>query len=259
MNLLYSIISLIICCWTTASAQYSYSLEDVNPNSPEYGNMVGPSYFQGKVVLHYFGAFTWGTCTARFGELNAICQDLKNQGQEVELVGVSKSSWSNGLANWTGQGSASICIDQNPYQVWNNWGANQRDLFITDLDGNVVYQQNITSGIPNDLSDVITTYLQLNKIQLPTKLKLNQNYPNPFNPITTISYELASDGFVKVSIFDMNGKEVKTLIENTQVSGKKSVIWNATDNSHKPVSAGLYIYKIQNMGITKTRKMVLLK
>ena len=57
----------------------------------------------------------------------------------------------------------------------------------------------------------------------------------------------------------MNGKEVKTLIENTQVSGKKSVIWNATDNSHKPVSAGLYIYKIQNEGITKTRKMVLLK
>ena len=174
-------------------------------------------------------------------------------------MGISRSSWSNGLANWTSQGSASICIDQNPYQVWNNWGANQRDLFITDLDGNVVYQQNITSGIPNDLNDVITTYLQLDKIQLPTKLKLNQNYPNPFNPITTISYELASDGFVKVSIFDMNGKEVKTLIENTQVSGKKSVIWNATDNSHKPVSAGLYIYKIQNEGITKTRKMVLLK
>lgn len=259
MKGLHLIISTIIYFWTTASAQYSYSLEDVNPNSPEYGNMVGPSYYQGKVVLHYFGAFTWGTCTARFGELNAIYQVLKNQGQEIELVGVSKSSWSNGLTNWTSQGSASICIDQNPYQVWNEWGASQRDLFITDLDGNVVYQQNITSGIPNDLNDVIFSYLQLDDIHLPNKLKLNQNYPNPFNPITTISYELASDGFVKLSIFDMKGMEVKTLIENTQVSGKKSVMWNATDDNDKPVSAGLYLYKIQIKGETKTRKMVLLK
>ena len=133
---------------------------------------------------------------------------MKNQGQEIELVGVSRSSWSNGLANWTSQGPASICIDQNPYQVWDEWGASQRDLFITDFDGNVVYQQNITSGIPSDINDVILTYLQLDEIQLPNKLKLNQNYPNPFNPNTTISYELASDGFVKLSIFDMKGIEI---------------------------------------------------
>ena len=250
---------LIIFLSTLLFAQSNYSLEDVNPNSPEFGSMVGPSYYEGKVVLHYFGSFTWGTCTTRFGELNEIYQSLKDQGQEVALIGVSKSSWSVGLGNWTSQGSASICIDESPYQVWDNWEASQRDLFITDQNGTIVYQQNITSGVPDDINDVILDYLQLEEVNLPTKVKLNQNYPNPFNPITKISYEMPSDGFVKVSIIDMMGREVKTLVESSQVSGMRSVTWNATDNNDQPVSAGVYLYKIQTRGITKTRKMVFLK
>ena len=172
---------------------------------------------------------------------------------------MSKSSWSVGLGNWTSQGTASICIDEAPYQVWDDWEASQRDLFITDQSGNIVFQQNITSGIPDNINDVIMGYLNLSDDELPSEFKLNQNYPNPFNPITEISYELASDGFVKLSIFDMKGREIKTLIENIQLSGKRSVIWNATDNNYQPVSAGLYLYKIQKKGITKTRKMVLIK
>ncbi len=106
---------------------------------------------------------------------------------------------------------------------------------------------------------MILDYLQLEDVNLPTKVKLNQNYPNPFNPITKISYEMPSDGFVRVSILDMMGREVKTLVESSQVSGMRSVTWNATDNNDQPVSAGVYLYKIQTRGITKTRKMVFLK
>ncbi len=209
MIYLRQLIYLIILFSTLPFAQSSYSLEDVNPNSPEFGSMVGPSYFGGKVVLHYFGSFTWGTCTTRFGELNEIYQSLKDQGQEVALIGVSKSSWSVGLGNWTSQGTASICIDEAPYQVWDDWEASQRDLFITDQNGTIVFQQNITSGIPDNINDVIMDYLKLIDNELPSEFKLNQNYPNPFNPITEISYELASDGFVKLSIFDMKGRALK--------------------------------------------------
>ena len=106
---------------------------------------------------------------------------------------------------------------------------------------------------------MILDYLQLEEVNLPTKVKLNQNYPNPFNPITKISYEMPSNGFVRVSILDMMGREVKTLVESSQVSGMRSVTWNATDNNDQPVSAGVYLYKIQTRGITKTRKMVFLK
>ena len=70
---------------------------------------------------------------------------------------------------------------------------------------------------------------------------------------------MPSDGFVKVSIIDMTGREVKTLVESSQLSGMRSVHWNATDNNDQQVSAGLYLYKIQTRGITKTRKMVFLK
>ena len=106
---------------------------------------------------------------------------------------------------------------------------------------------------------MILDYLQLEEVNLPTKVKLNQNYPNPFNPVTKINYEMPSDGFVKVSIIDMMGREVKTLVKSSQVSGMRSVTWNATDNNDQPVSAGVYLYKIQTRGITKTRKMVFLK
>ena len=109
---------------------------------------------------------------------------------------MSKSSWSVGLGNWTSQGTASICIDEAPYQVWDDWEASQRDLFITDQNGNIVFQQNITSGIPDNINDVIMDYLKLIDNELPREFKLNQNYPNPFNPITEISYELASDGLL---------------------------------------------------------------
>ena len=106
---------------------------------------------------------------------------------------------------------------------------------------------------------MILDYLQIEDVNLPTKVKLNQNYPNPFNPITKISYEMPSDGFVKVFIIDMMGRQVKTLVESSHVSGMRSVTWNATDNNDQPVSAGVYLYKIQTIGITKTRKMVFLK
>ena len=59
------------------------------------------------------------------------------------------------MANWVNQGNAPICIDASPYPVWNDWEANQRDLFMTDMNGQLVYKQNITSGIPANIIDII--------------------------------------------------------------------------------------------------------
>ena len=95
--------------------------------------------------------------------------------------------------------------------------------------------------------------------KLPTKYSLNNNYPNPFNPLTTISYDLPEDGFVNVTIYDMLGRQVKTLMDQTQDAGYKSLIWNATNDYGKPVSAGIYLYQIQAGEYNSTKKMVLLK
>ena len=88
---------------------------------------------------------------------------------------------------------------------------------------------------------------------------LNDNYPNPFNPLTTINYNIPGDGFVNITIYDMMGRVVKTLVNTSQTAGFKSVQWNATNDRNEPVSAGLYLYTIQAENFRQTKKMVLLK
>ncbi len=88
---------------------------------------------------------------------------------------------------------------------------------------------------------------------------VSQNHPNPFNPITIIKYKIPSDGLVNIAIYDMNGKLVKTLLNQLQTAGYKSIQWNSTNNKDEPVSAGLYLYTIQTGEFMQSKKMLLLK
>ena len=93
----------------------------------------------------------------------------------------------------------------------------------------------------------------------PLIYKLQNAYPNPFNPVTTLSYDLPEDALVNVTIYDMVGRQVSTLISSQQSAGYKSVQWNATNSAGQPVSAGVYLYSIQAGEFRETKKMVLLK
>ena len=95
--------------------------------------------------------------------------------------------------------------------------------------------------------------------QLPHAFNLYNNYPNPFNPVTTICYDLPEDALVNITIYDIMGRIVRTLINSQQNAGFKSIQWNATNDAGSPLSAGLYLYKIQADNFVQTRKMVLLK
>jgi len=101
-----------------------------------------------------------------------------------------------------------------------------------------------------DLTDEVTT---------PQKFTLHANYPNPFNPSTTISYDLPKRSLVTLGIYDLLGKQIKTLVNQSQDAGNKIAMWNGTDNLGRPVSAGVYLYQIQAGDFTQTRKMLLLK
>ena len=115
-------------------------------------------------------------------------------------------------------------------------------------------------GTPNvDITTLDYTGLSTVSEGVPIEFSLHENYPNPFNPKTTISFELSHNSFVNITIYDMLGREVKTLINQTQDAGYKSVIWNATNDYGKPVSAGIYLYQIQAGEYISTKKMVLLK
>jgi len=96
-------------------------------------------------------------------------------------------------------------------------------------------------------------------LSLPEVFAIHQNYPNPFNPVTTLRYELPENNLVNITIYDILGREVRTMVNTTQDAGYKSVIWNATNDYGKPVSAGVYLYQIQAGDFIQTKKMVLLK
>lgn len=89
---------------------------------------------------------------------------------------------------------------------------------------------------------------------LPVTFDLAQNYPNPFNPQTTINYQLPKDVFVTVKIYDMLGREVAMLVNQSQKAGYYSVVWNASQ-----VSSGIYFYKMNAGDFSSIKKMVVLK
>ena len=94
---------------------------------------------------------------------------------------------------------------------------------------------------------------------IPDKFALRQNYPNPINPITTLRYDLPEQTHVNITVYEMLGRKVRTILNQQQDPGYKSIIWDATNDYGKSVSAGIYLYQIQAGEYMQTKKMVLLK
>ena len=90
--------------------------------------------------------------------------------------------------------------------------------------------------------------------EVPASYSLQQNYPNPFNPVTTIKYDVVKDGLVKLSVFDVLGKELKSIINQVQAAGKYTVQFDASQ-----LTSGVYFYKLETGGFTETKKMMLVK
>jgi len=88
----------------------------------------------------------------------------------------------------------------------------------------------------------------------PAAFSLQGAYPNPFNPTTTISYTLANAGVVKLSVFDVTGREVASLVNGYREAGAQSVTFDAAN-----LTSGVYMYRLSFGDLTSTGKMVLLK
>jgi N-acetylneuraminic acid mutarotase len=121
--------------------------------------------------------------------------------------------------------------------------------------------------LSNSLSWLLQTQVIVNKSEsrAPTLCALAQNYPNPFNPTTTIDYTLPQAGQVTLSIYNLFGQHIQTLVNDKQNAGTYSHVWNATDETGNKVSSGIYLYRIEFTDITgrdawrQERKMLLLK
>jgi hypothetical protein len=103
------------------------------------------------------------------------------------------------------------------------------------------------------------THVDDNPILNPKEFVLQQNYPNPFNPATQISYHLPKAAHVKLAIYNLQGQEIKTLVDEFQSAGKKSVIWNGTDSQGKEITSGIYFYRLSAGRFRETKKMILMR
>lgn len=107
----------------------------------------------------------------------------------------------------------------------------------------------LSAGIVSETTDVLDEISSIG-----AKYSLKQNYPNPFNPETTISYTLSSQGLTKLSIFNIIGEEVKSLVNENQSAGSYRIKFSADD-----LPSGLYFYTLNSGNFTKTNKMILMK
>ena len=94
---------------------------------------------------------------------------------------------------------------------------------------------------------------------MPDNYVLEQNYPNPFNPSTKISYQIPSATSVKIDIYDMSGRKVKTLVDMFASAGTYSVVWNGRNDKGDTVASGIYVYRMTADDHIVTRKMVFMK
>jgi hypothetical protein len=99
-----------------------------------------------------------------------------------------------------------------------------------------------------------------NTMMIPREFSVSQNYPNPFNPSTTIKYYVPYASHVKIIIYDLLGRQIRTLFNDFVVAGIQSIEWDGTNSYGKRVSSGVYFYQLKTeSGFTKTQKMVLIQ
>jgi len=164
---------------------------------------------------------------------------------------------------------SAAAIDTSEYELSYTWNLNSSKV---DFDSTYSYRASSFLPVPRIDSLIVFVSNGFNttthrwdinvddltdideEMNVPRDYHLNQNFPNPFNPSTIIKYELPKDSDVRLTIYDLLGKEVATLVNEQQHSGYYTVSFEGTS-----ISNGVYFYKLQAGKFVSTRKMLMIK
>jgi hypothetical protein len=119
----------------------------------------------------------------------------------------------------------------------------------------------ILEGVVFD-ADLLSNSMNVDALDVrpvPGEFALHQNFPNPFNPETTIAYDLAAGSRVELSIYNVTGQVVRTLVSEEQQAGRYRIQWSGDDAFGRQVASGIYFYRIQTESTQAVRKLMLLK
>ena len=140
---------------------------------------------------------------------------------------------------------SSTYAGQNNNYIWSLYTTEQNLPEVLDGQGGVFH--------------VILPQMDISLSDIPNNFRLYNAYPNPFNPTTMIQYDLPEDSFISINIYDMIGRHVRTILNKRITAGQRSIIWDGTDSSGQPVSAGTYFFTIKTDQFSSTKKMIMLK
>lgn len=162
---------------------------------------------------------------------------------------------SSGVNLFAGTNGGGVYLSTNSGASWSQINQGLTSLSILSLATNstTLYAGTQTGGVwTRPLSQVVAVGEPGSSA--PTSFTLDQNYPNPFNPTTTLSFSIPTSSFVLLRVFDVLGREVATLVNETKAAGRYSVDWNAAGHP-----SGLYFYRLSANGKTGLKRMMLLK
>lgn len=147
------------------------------------------------------------------------------------------------LNDFAGSGNKNVQIR---FRMVSDGAVEKAGIYIDDIE---IFAEGLVASVESEESNTI-----------PAEYSLSQNYPNPFNPSTIISYSLPEATIVTLRIYDVLGREVKTLVSEQQAAGTYRVNWNGDNNLGSKVASGIYIYRIvAGASYMQTKKMILLK
>jgi hypothetical protein len=164
-----------------------------------------------------------------------------------------------------------IAIQSDAYPVTLSWKLQESTWsyeVVTEADGKSIRQLNAEGSLTIADPRITTILLRVNgNRQLPDEFMLSRNYPNPFNPSTSVSYALPVDSYVRIEIFDLIGRHVRTLVAETESAGYYTVAWDGCNNEQRQLATGLYFLRMEARGVGvmgsrsfgEIRKMLLLK
>jgi hypothetical protein len=163
--------------------------------------------------------------------------ELNNYGFEIERINESETEDWKSISFINGNGTTNTPKEYFFFDERPPVGNLSYRLKQIDNNGSFEYSKSISVNIEN-----------------PSSFKLFQNYPNPFNPATEIRFALNESDFVTLKVFDVQGNEVKNLVNGRKEAGIHRINFNAAD-----ISSGIYFYSIKTSSFSQTKKMMLIK
>jgi hypothetical protein len=150
-------------------------------------------------------------------------------------------------------------VHVNPSDFATFYNSSNPQAYLDQLDfGELIANANAADSIFQEVADFVVD-ADDDASPLANIFSLSDNYPNPFNPATRIEYTIPKQTRIELTVFDILGRTVRTLVDANKQAGSYTAVWDGLDATGKRVASGIYFYRLKADDFTETKKMVLLK